>query len=162
MVLHLAPSTVVPSFPSLPTQLHIQRIMFFQYKPYLDIWFWMEKIRSHTQHFCNATTLLQSDKREVSFLLFLLWWNVHTNLCWESTKDLHNPSLWHRSPFSWTPLLTSCVLHHTNTTPDNHPENPNLCPLEISSTKEPRGSLFDHFRLKKKYRKERKDLTKAI
>lgn len=84
--------------------------------------------------------------KKVSFLLFLLWWNVHS-------KHLHNSPLQHCSP---SPQLLSLA----SNTPDHHTGNPGSHPLESSGTKEPRASLFNHFRLKKD--RERKDFTEAV
>lgn len=73
-----------------------------------------------SERFCNATNLLQPDK-EVSFLLLLLWWNVHT-------KHLHNPPLQHCSP-------SHNLLSLASNTPENHTGNPEFHPLEGSGTK---------------------------
>lgn len=80
------------------------------------------------------------------------------HFCCPCSDEMFIPNICTILPCSTAPPLLSSshnLLSLASNTPGNHTGNPELHPLESPSTGEPRGSLFNHFRLKKGQRMER-------
>lgn len=133
MALHLAPSRVLFSHLALGFCFSPQMVLNGKNKV------------TGSEHVCNATNLLQADKKGfISAVPALM------KCSYQTFAQFSPPAL----------LPLSQLLSLASNTPDHHTGNPELHPLESSGTKEPRASLFNHFRLKKGT--ERKDFAEAV